>query len=236
MVALYLSTRTGHFICRWLWRRYVVVPTNEIEKKELQELYTPGTQTPTFEGSADSLNSEEDHEHAKELQKKEREIIQRALKRQKLNERVKDWVRQFTSVAIMMVSCSQILYSFALEPDTLAKPYLSFLMTHSGIRDKFPKRSKEYLSLLEDSVKASGIVQTTRKLNDSPSMSECFDPALPIEKAMGFDLIRKRVVSHEYMICSVQHPDRSVCLYSFTDALIAEFRRAWALYGPLNAV
>ena len=44
------------------------------------------------------------------------------------------WIRQAFGTVTMAISSSQILMAYVVEPDTLARSYLSFLITHGGIR------------------------------------------------------------------------------------------------------
>ena len=101
------------------------------------------------------------------------------------------------------------------------------------MRAREPKRAREYLNLLGSSIKASRFATTTRFIG-SGSFEDTLDPSLPVVDALSFDSIRKSL-PHEYYLCSVQHPERSLCSQSAIDMLYAEFWRALSLYAPLNA-
>jgi hypothetical protein len=134
----------------------------------------------------------------------------------------------------MMLSSGQIVYSFTCEPETLARSYFSFLLTHSGIRQKEPKRAKEYLGLLGDVVKMSAEVPSSKLINNEFTLAQTsLDPL--IAKANTFQSYSNKL-PHEYFLCSLQHPQQLYCIKGVKDVAYAEFLRALSLYGPLNAV
>lgn len=131
----------------------------------------------------------------------------------------------------MMLSSGQIIYSFCCEPETLPKSYYSFLLTHSNLREVYGHtKAKDVMKLITNVITSNA--RSTRYISDSHDLNYSLDPSLPVKELSELSL--KRSPIHEYALCSVQHPHREYCLYSFGDCLVAEFQRGIYLYAPLN--
>lgn len=256
MVALYLSTRTGHFLCRWIWRRYVDKPLIRDEEDRLEKLKSPAVSIENLSPKSSSSSTSFDGSNSKtdsELFEKQQEIIRQSLTKKKWADRIKEQFRQFNAVLLMVVSGSQvsilavifsqsreltkekIIYSFALEPDTLARPYLSFLLSHSGLRAQYKHRDRDFLNLLGESLDASRVAGTS-KILPGPDWIDSLDPAFPIERALSFAEVANSSIDHDFIMCKLQHPSSPHCSSAMVSMFYQEFWRALAMYGPLNAV
>ena len=137
----------------------------------------------------------------------------------------------------MMLASSQILYAYVCEPDTLTKPYLSFLITHGGIRALQPSRAREYLDALGTAINSSiGLAQTASyNPNSNLSFAERIPKELPVDKIAAFEDALTRL-PHRHVLCSLQHPFASSCPQTAAHIFYAEWFRALSMYGPLNAI
>ena len=223
MIALYLSTRTGHFICRWLWRHYIEKPKAEEKNRRLIALSNPNVTSSLAEKDQDEES----------IQDKQEKIIQDSLISHQWYQDLKSSMRQCTSVVLMSVSCSQIIYSFVCEPEALASSYRSFLITHCGLRKSHPTQERDFVRVLGETVKSSEY-GTTKYLNSSSTLTECLDPCLPIEHISTF--VEKKTPLHEFVLCQLQHPNDPTCTMNFLKFTMDAFQRALYLYVPLNIV
>ncbi|KAJ3204305.1 hypothetical protein HK099_001199, partial [Clydaea vesicula] len=215
MIALYLSTRSLHFIGRFFWRHYLepqwdpharnrekfVKEKEELDRqtqfgtgnvqRDLGQLrknsYPPNAQPnalplvntkPTQidlpqrkhsilefdeeENSGNNNNNSYDFLHRQTkspiLQTSSNFTENKFFPVSNLNKvkiiKLRKFFRQSIAVIVMMLSSSQILYAYICEPDSLAKSYLSFLAVHGGVKDRHGAKSKKFLELLGEVVKA----------------------------------------------------------------------------------
>ena len=137
----------------------------------------------------------------------------------------------------MMLSSCQILFAYVCEPHTLTRQYLSFLLTHGGIRTLEPKRPKEYLGLIGSVINSAAECKTTRFIAHDPNlfMGDLVDPKMPVKLLSEFQS-KIMTVPHDHVLCAVQHPYTTECSASLINAFKGEWWRALSLYLPLNAV
>ncbi|KAJ3195550.1 Chitin synthase, class 5 [Irineochytrium annulatum] len=111
----------------------------------------------------------------------------------------------------------KILYAYVCEPSTLAKSYLSFLLTHGGVRALQPVKAKDYLETMGLILKAAPKAESTlyRPTVESPELPpplfESKIPAgLPVERILPYaDFIDQ--VPHDFIMCGFQHPYTTDC-------------------------
>ena len=209
MIALYLSTRTCHFISRGVWRYFIgkiIIIILEIPSQNVQEI-------------------------SKKVEQNSQITVKNLEEKRKWHQEVRGLVRQFSAGILMMLSSGQIIYSFCCEPETLSKSYHSFLLTHSGLREVYGhSKAKDAMKVITSCLNANA--GSTKYLADSPDLKYSLDPSLPVAELSALNF--ERSPGHEFALCSVQHPHRNYCLYSFRDCIISEFQRGIFLYAPLN--
>jgi len=154
-------------------------------------------------------------------------------------ENVKRFIRHTSAIFLMMLSSSQILYSYICEPDSLASSYLGFLITHGGIGDKHGRKSKKLLSLMGNVVKATGksskFIAPPLDLHVPLPFNESIPSGMPVAQMQDF---KELMVSqpHEFIMCALQHSTDKSCIAGSVKAFKAEFSRAFFMYLPLNVV
>ena len=131
MIALYLSTRTAHFICRYVWRYHMGPFIDKLfssqhqsgssSKKEKAPSPTKaviGTVTSREFGKlrGDRIIAIDEDVSPTTSEKSEVIVVQPKPGTVKFRK----FLKQSTSVVLMMLSSSQIIYSYVAEPDTLA--------------------------------------------------------------------------------------------------------------------
>jgi hypothetical protein len=142
------------------------------------------------------------------------------------------FMRQFFGTITMMVSSSQILNAYVCEPDSLAKSYLSFLITHGGIRALQPKRSRQYLNTMGHTIKET-IQFGSKYVSNAKSFRESLPVGMDPTALEPFkDFISQ--APNQLILCSVQHPVTSSCYFGAINAFMGEWGRAFRLYAPLN--
>ncbi|KAJ3216394.1 hypothetical protein HDU67_009529 [Dinochytrium kinnereticum] len=254
MVALYLSTRTMHFVCRWVWQRHIerlVFGRKTTEIPLLEDLEASEQKQKeghskkhkrhhksgkgTLPRASDIPVAEVPEEMVlKEFDPEKKEIERiRSLRRE---------VRNAAGTLVMMLSSSQILYSYVCEPHTLAKSYLGFLITHGGVRALMPSRPRDYLETMGLCIKASPSALTSKYLpvHDDPTLppplfAATLPKGFPNDRILPYaDFIGQ--VPHEFVMCSFQHPYTTDCERGVIRAWNGEWWRALALYAPLNGI
>ena len=263
MIALYTSTRSLHFLSRYLWRHYVSKYVSErkyiasgeqvvhaIHNKEetpvglSKRLMSPLPSETSSVGlqQAGRLNEIQVKSVGLQQAGQLQQIIDDVQEPQSPSDDVKHpvraFIRQLSGTLVMMLSSSRILYAFIAEPDTLTPSYLSFLLTHGGIRTLFPTHSRKGLDLF------SGMIQgTTSGENNGRYIST--DLAQPLASRLPQGMAVDKIVPFEkylgrapnsFMICSLQHPHTTSCWSSVVWAFSNEWWRALKLYTPLNIV
>ncbi|KAI8844848.1 hypothetical protein BC829DRAFT_400161 [Chytridium lagenaria] len=124
----------------------------------------------------------------------------------------KESVRNTAGTLVMMLSSSQILYAYVCEPQSLARSYLSFLLTHGGF---LPTHDDPHLA--------------------PPLFSSTIPDGLPKDRLLPYqDFIGQ--VPHDFVMCAMQHPHTTDCESGVLRAFKGEWWRALALYGPLNGI
>lgn len=143
MVALYLSTRMLHFMSRFVWRHSIqhridpyscspsasIVNIDDLVPKT--EVYSPLKRNhgqlrhvrtnfmfSSEESGIDSGESSPEQEKSTLARIEDEKIL--ITRSKKTADTVRFVIRQSAAVLVMMLSSSQILYSFIVEPDTLA--------------------------------------------------------------------------------------------------------------------
>ena len=250
MIALYLSTRTGHFIFRWLWRIFISnthaklahASTTELVENKL-DFVTQNTPTdiilkksPLMSSLTNLLAPASGLECDGQLKMDFLDKVQHPAN----NTSTKGFIRSTMGVLIMMVSSSQILNAYVCEPDSIAKSYLSFLITHGGVRAIQPQGSRKYLDAMSSTITAAiGNLNVNQGKFLGPSKGESYlkslptgfpaEPLLPYLKSISSN-------SHQFVCCSLQHPHTSSCLQGMFTSFNGEWWRALNMYAPLNAV
>ncbi|KAI8911714.1 hypothetical protein EDD86DRAFT_188565 [Gorgonomyces haynaldii] len=191
MIALYMSTRSLHFIGRFLWRHYLSKFMNS-SKKDGKDAIHP----------------------------------------------VRTFIRKTTGTLVMMLSSSQILNAYVCNPDTLARSYLSFLITHGGVRALQPKRARQYLNVFQSTIRDACSGPNSAKFKGVPD-TNTFQQLLPDgmdpQPLLPFkDFLTQ--TPHEFVMCSIQHPHTPSCAYGCVTAFNGEWWRALSMYAPLNLV
>lgn len=250
MIALYLSTRTVHFLSRWLWRglyhpKNITTHTEHsngirsqnppflrpkigFSTKAVSPLdvfpfvslssFTPPTSGLQITGELEQLDKSkpnQDHKHPFRI-----------------------FIRQTSGLILMMLTSSQILNAYVCEPHTVARSYLSFLITHGGIRALQPKYARKYLEAMGSVLAGSTSGRNDGKFLIKPEGTSYIE-RLPDGISSGPLVQFEESISqhpHEYVLCSLQHPHTSSCTYGMMTAFYGEWWRALNMYAPLNAV
>ncbi|KAJ3085529.1 hypothetical protein HDU96_005369, partial [Phlyctochytrium bullatum] len=199
MVALYLSTRTMHFVCRYIWQRHIErlvfgrkTPVALLEDLEAAEKQPKKHHHHNHKqkrnnharGDSNDLNGgglelrrlpAPSDIPVMEVPKPAEVVLREEAERKEIEKirAVRKNIRNAAGTIVMMLSSSQILYAYVCEPQSLAKSYLSFLLTHGGVRALMPERARDYLETMGEVIKAAPKAATTKYL----PLRE--DPALP---------------------------------------------------------
>ncbi|KAJ3408574.1 hypothetical protein HDU80_005291 [Chytriomyces hyalinus] len=294
MIALYLSTRTLHFVCRWIWQRRLeeritgrrvstVLGLEDMEselsggsspsniKKQNSSLHHQSRKHRshgTVERSFESIKVESSAECTPLMMAKSIEVspvspketmdsrmgvivapTKSASEIQKENEKIFELRKQLRYAAgtmVMMLSSSQILMAYVLEPQSVASSYQSFLLTHGGIRTHQPKHAKDYLDVMGHVIRAGANGFSTTYLSANQPMPADFTalpPSFESNFPAGVDLKRFEPyfdyisqAPHKYLMCSLQHPKHTSCELGAAEFFGQEWVRAMQLYIPLNAI
>ncbi|KAI8928387.1 hypothetical protein BC831DRAFT_448558 [Entophlyctis helioformis] len=289
MIALYLSTRTGHFLSRWVWRAHlskwvdklgfrnpnagkavtaasggamgkvgdVHITNGEMSvgiRGDEQLVLSDGRgprllgdterRTSGVSGSVNGLaqgsrGAKFSMGPASTLTSREAELaeFEDVDDHHHTHHPLRKFIRQTSGVLVMMISSAQILNAFLCEPDTLAKPYYSFLLTHGGMRASQPTRPHEFLAALSSTVKACPNMKSTKYLPipDGAPFEDSLPPGLDLDMVLKFkDYLGQH--KHENIMCSFQHAHTTSCWTAAAGAFSDEWVRALSLYAPLNAV
>jgi hypothetical protein len=241
MIALYLSTRTFHFMSRWLWRHviyqffepYKTEPKSIKDEEQVKDV-PKGVVSKRFMSFA-----RVGRQHSTGL--KETEVIQPTPDMEDLDDKhhnhhpARKWMRQTLGVLTMMFSSSQILYAYVCEPDTLAKSYLSFLITHGGVRALQPTRARQYLDAMCGTIHGSINSGNSKFIENAASFKESIPAGYDVAALEPFtDFLTQ--APHDYVMCALQHPPTSSCWRGMVTAFVGEWKRAFQMYAPLNVV
>ena len=135
----------------------------------------------------------------------------------------------------MAISSSQILYAYVCEPDTLARPYLSFLLTHGGVRALQPTHTRQYLDVIGATILASDQSPSSKFIKNTSHFKESVPHGLPVNELESFSSFLTQV-PHDFVMCAIQHPSTSYCSVGMLKAFMGEWTRAFNLYAPLNII
>ena len=154
-------------------------------------------------------------------------------KRRNWNHKLREILKQCTAGILTMISSGQIIYSFCCEQDTVPRQYFSLLLSHSGLKQEYGEsKAKAAIKVFNECAKSNA--HSTRYLSDSEDLNCALDPALPLKSLVEFSV--KRSPAHEFVMCSLQHPNRDYCLQEFGHVIVAEFQRGVLFYGPLYLI
>lgn len=138
-------------------------------------------------------------------------------------------------VLTMMISSSQILYAYVCEPDTLTKSYLSFLITHGGVRALYPKKPRQYLDAMGSTIAGCAISPSSKFIEGVTNFRDAVPTGLPVDQLDALKEIIQQA-PHEFVMCGLQHPPTMYCTKGAVTAFWGEWKRAFQLYAPLNLV
>jgi hypothetical protein len=244
MIALYLSTRTFHFACRWLWRHYVFqfFEPLKVEPKSVQDeeaIRDPPKGVVSKRFFSFTKPPRVIRQPSTGL--RETEVIQPTPDMEDVDDKhhnhhpVRRWMRQTLGVLTMMISSSQILYAYVCEPDTLAKSYLSFLITHGGVRALQPTKARQYLDVMAAGIRGGIDSGQAKFIEKSCSFQESFPKGYHVDTFVPFKEFLTQV-PHDYVMCAIQHPPTSSCFQGMITAFVGEWKRAFQMYAPLNLI
>ncbi|KAI9324308.1 hypothetical protein BDR26DRAFT_881682 [Obelidium mucronatum] len=318
MVALYLSTRTLHFMCRWAWQRRLEVwmtgrkVSSVMELEEVEAEVNGGGNSsvagrrkhhhrhhhhhrvsapqylhsrqrslgaldrPEVEALLASSVASSDDGSPLSVAKKNSRVGGTVEKRFSLDSSTSEattkseasttvnksaeelqiedeWVlnlrknvRYAAGTVVMMLSSSQILMAYVLEPQSVASSYQSFLLTHGGIRTHAGAKARDYLQLMAHIIRSGFQGFSTKYLpTNVPSISDATTLPPSYESNLPSSLDAKRFSPyfdyinqspHEYVMCSLQHPQHTNCELGALHFFSQEFSRALQMYLPLNAI
>ncbi|KAJ3013696.1 UNVERIFIED_CONTAM: hypothetical protein HDU68_000581 [Siphonaria sp. JEL0065] len=157
-------------------------------------------------------------------------------------------VRYTAGTLVMMLSSSQILMAYVLEPQSVNSSYQSFLLTHGGIRHHAGSKARDYLLLMAHIIRTGFAGFSTKYLvsnqlatssTDPTSLPPSYESNLPTSLdatkfAPYFDYINQ--APHDYIMCSLQHPTTPSCELGALEFMSQEAKRALQMYLPLNAI
>ncbi|KAJ3254207.1 hypothetical protein HK103_007452 [Boothiomyces macroporosus] len=217
MIALYLSTRTFHFIFRWMWRHHV----HKLFSKHIPDT-SPIAERRFNSKTRQQLPRKEIKEKAPHSPVDSMEDID-----------ARKSIRQMFGALTMMISSSQILYAYVCEPDTLTKSYLSFLITHGGVRALYPKKPRQYLDAMGSTIAGCAISPSSKFIEGVTNFRDAVPTGLPVDQLDALkDIIQQ--APHEFVMCGLQHPPTMYCTKGAVTAFWGEWKRAFQLYAPLN--
>lgn len=136
MIALYLSTRTVHFACRWLWRHYVSKSVSEWTADKSDDVpvqvVQPGKGIITRSGSPFRQNNLS-VSSSTGLGLKQTELFQPAEVALPIEPEnsialdhkhpIRQFIRHTSGLIVVMLSSAQMLNAYILGPDTLNVTY-----------------------------------------------------------------------------------------------------------------
>nr|KAJ3418899.1 hypothetical protein HK105_007688 [Polyrhizophydium stewartii] len=251
MIALYLSTRTTHFLSRWLWRAHVSRWSEKLGFHNPNAITAAGSngngseadavvlhsRVASDSSDAGSSNGNSDIETLPVAAKSTKPIFEDVDDLHRTHHPLRKTIRQASAAIVMMLSSSQIMHDYYSDPDTLSKSYNSFLLKHGGVRDLEPKQPSVYMDAMGEVVRNCASMETTKYLPIPPggSFVDSIPQGIAAEKLLRFqDRITKH--THEFVMCSFMHPHSSHCFDGVTYTFYKEWYRAMALYGPLNLI
>ncbi|TPX32943.1 hypothetical protein SeMB42_g07554 [Synchytrium endobioticum] len=166
-----------------------------------------------------------------------------AIRARRNNFDVRAFLSNINAVLVMSLSSAQILYAFTAMPHTLAKSYFSFLLVHGSIRGMSKEKAPLHMAAIASAVNGSTRAVTTKWIPapDGEGVPTTIDRFLPDginpEPFKLFsDMLLPTVHDHDFVICSLQHPETPSCRKSAIKFFLAEYYRASQLYAPLNII
>ncbi|KAI8902725.1 hypothetical protein BC833DRAFT_546709 [Globomyces pollinis-pini] len=244
MIALYLSTRTLHFIFRWFWRHklYKIFEPfkkrNAIIEEDIKEIKA----VPPIRQERISTLVRQQMGSSQTIPTKKSESVGGFEELEDVDDKQHThhpWrirLRHALGTLTMMFASSQILHAYICESDTLNKSYLSFLITHGGIRDMMGRDARTYLDLIGATFNVSKTHETSKFiLNSSKHLTDRIPKGYDVGRMLPFE---KTITNHpqEFILCALQHPNHATCIGGASHAFKLEWMRALKLYGPLNIV
>lgn len=138
------------------------------------------------------------------------------------------------ATVVMSLTACVIIYSCVLEPDAMPKSYWQFIMTQSGLPQKF---GPMFVPLIETFQSQFHI------LREMPRGIEYMGiPAGVPSRDFVAENISPNIatlipsnVHHDYQLCALLHP-LTPCTGHAVDVITGEFGRAAKMYGTLNFV
>ncbi|KAL7751343.1 hypothetical protein RI367_003203 [Sorochytrium milnesiophthora] len=228
-LCLYFLTKSGQFGCRWavqLW-----------EAKRLRDKQARA------QAAVEQL----------ELDKRDNGIVfsahHSAVAMQMLLPTKRDkfvqWLKRHAGTMVMMGSSAQILFSFVAMPETLAKSYYSFLVSHSGIRDRMGPLTNHYMttigdvlwgSMSDNHVDAPRLAVAGAKLGAEGGHlhKAVMHNAADLGGLLAASALSKK--DFQYRMCALIHPETPSCTAFSLRCFTRAMRRSAALYAPLNAI
>jgi hypothetical protein len=231
-LCLYFLTRAGEFLVKFWYLQW---------RQRVYPVSQPST----------SLDSPEESNSTESLDFKAGEALPlqqplRDIKSVKVHQKRKfpDFIEASAGAFLMMISSSQILFSFVAMPETLAPSYLAFLLTHSGVRDKMGPLTAHHLRLIGrllwrilgkpefadkfvplGKVPAKSLISTMALSPPSPTADEFLVSAWPHIADTN---------QHQFAICTLIHPDDPSCTSFAFLCFLKSMLRSAKLYLPLN--
>ena len=130
MIALYLSTRTMHFLSRWIWRHVLSAVFNDHRHHPKSPTQPSLPQRITAMDRKSQLAISTSNDTGKQLAAPQNSLLDDVDDEGKNHHHARQSIRQVFGILLMALSSSQILYAYVCEPDTLAVShahYNSFL-------------------------------------------------------------------------------------------------------------
>jgi hypothetical protein len=236
-IALYLATRTLHFSSRWLWRHVVsrmikpvAIESKPPVSKPIQIRNDVGIYRKANLNFAPVADSKDPPATIENVYHEDEDSLD-------IHHPLRKWIRQTSALAVMVTSCSIFVNLLVIEPHTLPRSFLSFLMTHAGVDDISQNKSPDYWKLIGSVVTATTSGKCDAKYIEAES--SLFQDKIPegldkqhMTKYSG--LLQK--AQHQFVMCSLEHPSFSSCTVAALDRFYLEFFRALYMYAPLNGV
>ncbi|KAI9224162.1 hypothetical protein BC828DRAFT_153780 [Blastocladiella britannica] len=124
---------------------------------------------------------------------------------------------------VMMLSSSQILFSYVAMPDTLAPSYMGFLLEHGGQKDRMGPLVAHLLRLMG---------RTVWRTTGHAPLADVYCP-MP-EGAGGPHGVGGKVSATQWAMCGLIHPAHDKCHEFTAECFGRSMRRSAKLYAPLN--
>ncbi|KAF9353947.1 hypothetical protein BGX34_011290 [Mortierella sp. NVP85] len=138
------------------------------------------------------------------------------------------------ATVVMSLTASVIIYSCVLEPTAMPKSYWKFIMTQSGLPQKF---GPMFIPLLETFRSQFHILRELPRGVDNMGI-----PAGVSSRDFVAENISPNIatlipsnIHHDYQLCALLHP-LTPCTGHAMDVITGEFGRAAKMYGTLNLI